>query len=225
MIVYNRFFIGALLIFLSLSVFSKNNTLLNEIKNNDGSKWLIEKNEGTYNFKYTNEKGEVYVNSTIITSDIEGSDLFLDKNSAGHVSLTMDYPRDIYVFEFSSGEVPRFLSACKQITLSSVEQQQTAALLTLCSKDDEASGLILSNVDVGKLLAPDNLALKGKVKTVIGCDKSFLYDSNKKQKKNKPYLIKGDIIEIQEYNNTMLKIKYSSKSKDIVAWIKFGDIL
>lgn len=213
-----------LFILTPLFVCADNTSLLNEINSNDGSKWVIEKNNESYTLKYINPKGSVYRNNTIITSDIGGSGLFLDKNSSGVISLVMDYPKDVYSFNFSSNDIPFLLSACKQITLPSAGEE-AVALLTLCSKDLKKISLTLPNIDVNKVLAPDNLTLKAKVKTVIGSDKSFLYDENKKQKANKPYFIKGDVIEIQEYKNLMLKVKYTSKSKSTIAWINFVDVL
>lgn len=47
----------------------------------------------------------------------------------------------------------------------------------------------------------------------------------KKQQKNKLYLIKGDIVEVLVYKNSMLNIKYTSETRVVVAWIKFIDIL
>ena len=95
----------------------------------------------------------------------------------------------------------------------------------MCSKDDEISGLSLSTLDASKLLKSDNLVLKDKVKTIVRGNKAFLYDENKKQQKNKPYLIKGDIVEVLAYKNSMLNIKYTSETRVVVAWIKFIDIL
>ncbi|ARZ81299.1 MULTISPECIES: hypothetical protein [Enterobacter cloacae complex] len=221
---YSKYLMSVLLIILSFSVFAEKSSILTTEKNTDGSEWLIEKNGESYNLKYINAKGDIYSNDKIITSDIEGSGLFLNSESDGTVSLVMDYPRDVYTFKFTSGKKPLFISACKQITLPSSENQ-VEALLTLCSKDDEKTGLNLSSLDVSKLLKSDNLVLKGKVKTLIGSDKAFLYDENKKQQRNKPYLIKGDVVEILEYKSSMLHIKYTSKSRTVIAWIKFIDIL
>lgn len=198
---------------------------MNEIKNDDGSSWVIERIDGGYNVKYTNVKGEVYNNSTIVTSDIEGSNLFLDAATGNFVNLVMDYTKDVYIFKFSSGYSPDLLSACKKINLPSVDQQQAVAQLTLCSRDNVTENMTLSNTDVEKLFSSNNLMLVGNTKTLIGNDKAFLYDGDKKQRRNKPYLVKGDVVEILEYKNSMLKIKYLSKSNTTIAWIKFVDIL
>jgi hypothetical protein len=144
------------------------------------------KNNDGYNVKYTNAQGKEYDNNTIITSDIEGSNLFLDAVSTDAVSLLMDYPKDAYIFKFSSGEIPRLLSACKRITLPSAEQQQVVAVLTLCSKQSVTEKVTLSNADADKLLASDNLTLDGSVKTLIGNDKAFLYDENKNKSEISP---------------------------------------
>ncbi|MTH48630.1 hypothetical protein [Intestinirhabdus alba] len=224
MSIYSKCFVSILLVILSFSVFAEKFHVLTAGKNIDGSEWFIEKNGENYDLKYINAKGEEYSNDTIITSDIEGSGLFLDSKPDGTVSLVMDYPRDVYMFKFTSGEIPLLISACKQIRLPSSEYQ-VEALLTLCSKDDETAGLSLSNLDASKLLKSDNLVLKDKVKTIIGSDRAFLYNENKKQPRNKPYLIKGDVVEVLEYKNSMLNIKYTSKSGVVIAWIKFIDIL
>lgn len=224
MSVYSKYFLSLLLVILSFSVFADKSRVLTAGKNIDGSEWFIEKDEGGYNLKYINAKGEVYSNDTIITSDIEGSGLFLDSKPDGTVSLVMDYPRDVYTFKFASRKIPLLISACKQIRLPSSEYE-SEVLLTLCSKDDETSGLSLSKLDASKLLKSDNLVLKDKVKTIIGSNRAFLYDENKNQKKNKPYLIKGDVVEVLEYKNSMLNIKYTSKNRAVIAWIKFIDIL
>ncbi|HDT2077483.1 MULTISPECIES: hypothetical protein [Enterobacter] len=223
--IHKSYSIAIASIFLSVAVHARNVIIANEVKNNDGSVWVVEKNNDGYNVKYTNAQGKEYDNNTIITSDIEGSNLFLDALSTDAVSLLMDYPKDAYIFKFSSGEIPRLLSACKRITLPSAEQQQVVAVLTLCSKQSVTEKVTLSNADADKLLASDNLTLDGSVKTLIGNDKAFLYDENKKQKRNKPYLIKGDVVEILDYESSMLKIKYKSKAKIITAWINFVDIL
>lgn len=222
---HKKFFILVLPIVFSIVAHAKNIALTDEIKNSDGSIWVVEKNEDIYKVKYTNAKGKDYYNNTIVTSDIEGGNLFLDTTSDGSASLVMDYPKDTYIFKFSSGDIPQLLSACKKITLPSAEQQQAVALLTLCSKDTSIENVTLSNTDADKLLAADNLVLNDDVKTIIGSDKAFLYDEDKKQKRNKPYLIKGDVVEILEYKNSMLKIKYISKTKVVIAWINFVDIL
>lgn len=213
-----------LFVVLSFSVFAEKSRVLTAGKNIDGSEWFIEKNDENYNLKYINAKGKEYSNDTIITSDIEGSGLFLDSKPDGTVSLVMDYPRDVYTFKFNSGTIPLLISACKQIKLPSSEDQ-VKTLLTLCSKDDETSGLSLSNLDTSKLLKFDNLVLRDKVKTIIGSNRAFLYNENGKQLKNKPYLIKGDVVNVLEYKNSMLNIKYTSKSGVIIAWIRFIDIL
>lgn len=222
---FNRYVVVIFLAFFSIAAFAKDITVINEVKNNDGSAWVIEVFGGGYNLKYTNSKGKVYSNSTIITSDIEASNLFLDKVAGDSVSLLMSYPKDSYVFKFSSGTTPNLLSACKRITLPSADQQQAVALLTLCSKYSAKEGVTLPNADVVNLLALDNLILAGNIKTRIGNDKAFLYDSNKDLKRNKSYLIKGDVIEILEYRSSMLRVKYTSKSKATIAWVKFIDIL
>lgn len=222
---FNRYVVVIFSVFFSIAVCAKDITVINEIKNNDGSAWVIEVFDGDYNLKYTNSKGKVYSNSKIITSDIEAGNLFLDYALGDSVSLLMSYPKDSYIFKFSSGTTPNLLSACKRITLSSADQQQAVALLTLCAKDSAKEGMTLPNADIVNLLAPDNLMLAENIKALIGNDKAFLYDSNKDLKRNKPYLIKGDVVEILEYRSSMLKIKYTSKSKTTIAWIKFIDIL
>lgn len=222
---FNRYVVFILSVFFSISVFAKDITVINEVKNNDGSAWVIEVFGGGYNLKYTNSQGKMYSNSAIITSDIEVGNLFLDKVSDNSVSLLMSYPKDSYIFKFSSGPTPKLLSACKKITLPSADQQQAVTLLTLCSKDSVKEGMTLPNADAVNLLAPDNLMLAENIKTLIGNDKAFLYDSNKDPKRNNPYLIKGDVVEILEYRSSMLKVKYTSKSKTTIAWIKFIDIL
>lgn len=221
----NSKYILATLFFLSFFAFAVNATLVREVKNSDGSQWIVEKEGEVYNLKFINAKRKVYNNNSIITPDIKENNLFLNVKSNGDITLSMDYPRDIYAFEFSSEEIPHLLSACKQITLSSADDQQSVSLLTLCSKSNGESHLSLTDVDADKLLNPDNLKLNGKIKTVIGSDKAFIYDEEKKNKFKKPYLIKGDVVEILEYKNSMLKIKYVSKSRDVIGWIKFEDIL
>lgn len=218
-------FLSVIVIFFSNSVLAKNNALLSEVKNEDGSVWIIEKSDEGYNLKYTNTKGEVFCNSKIITSSIEENSLYLDATSTGGVSLVMAYPRDSYIFNFSSEYTPSMISACKEITLPSTEQQHAAVLLTLCTKKQVLQGMTLANADTESLLASNNLMLSGNFKTLIGSEKSYLYNENKIQKRGKPYLIKGDVVEVQGYENSMLKIKYVKKSKVIVAWIKFVDIL
>jgi len=221
----NRHVIVVFLVFFSVAVFAKDITVINEVKNNNGSVWVIEAFGGDYNLKYTNSKGNVYSNSSVITSDIETGNLFLDKISGDSVSLLMSYPKGSYIFKFSSGTTPKLLSACKRISLPSADQQQAVTLLTLCSKNSVKEGMTLPNADAVNLLAPDNLMLAENIKALIGNDKAFLYDSNKDLKRNKPYLIKGNVVEILEYRSSMLKVKYTSKSKATIAWIKFIDIL
>ena len=225
MSMHERFFSNLLFIFLLFSASVAKASEINAVKNSDGSKWYIEKENEDYYLRYVNSKGIVYSNSEIITPDITGSGLFLDTKPLDNVSLVMDYPKNIYIFEFSSGDIPFLLSACHTIILSSVEPEQAVAQMTLCSKDNESSGLDLTHVDANKLLDPDNLVFVGKVKTSISDDKSFLYHEDGTQKHNKPYLIKGDIVEIISYKKNMLKIKYASKSGTIIGWIKFSSIL
>ena len=193
--------------------------------NTDGSKWFIEKNNEGYILKYINAEGRDYSNDLIITSDIESSALFLDVGLDGVASLTMNYPRDKYIFKFTSGNTPNFISSCKQITLPAVVKQQVITLLTLCSKN-KSDGLMLSNIDTNEIFSPDNLRLESKVTVAIGSEKAFLYSEDKKQNQNKPYLIRGGVVEVLEYKNSMLKVKYTSKNnREIITWIKFIDIL
>ncbi|QJT81794.1 hypothetical protein [Kosakonia sp. MUSA4] len=223
--IYRKYFVVALSIIFSITVHAKSVVIADEVKNNDGSVWVVEQNVDSYNVKYINAQGKEYGNNTIVTSDIEGSNLFLDAASLGAVSLVMDYPKDTYILRFSSGDTPRLLSACKRITLPSAEQQQAVALLTLCSKQSVTENMTLSSTDIDKLFSADNLTLDENIKAIIGNDKVFLFGENKKQKQNKPYLIKGDVVEIIDYENSMLKIKYKSKTKAIIAWVNFVDIL
>jgi len=222
---YKKYFLVVLSAIFSISVCAKSVVIVDEIKNNDGSAWMVEKNDKGYYVKYTNARGKEYGNSTIVSSDLEESNLLLDTASIGIVSLVMNYPRDAYIFNFSSGNIPHLISACKRITLPSADQQQVVALLILCSKDNVTRNMILSSADANKLFSSENLILNGSVKTLIGNDRAFLFDENKKNKKNNPYLIKGDVVEIIGYENSMLKVKYNSKTKSDVAWINFIDVL
>lgn len=222
---YRKYLVIILSIFFSITAHAKNITVIDEVKNNDGSVWIVEKNDNIYNVKYTNTQGEEYDNRTIVTTDIEGSSLFLDAASFGAVTLVMAYPKDTYILKFSSGDTPFLLSACKRITLPSAEKQEAVALLTLCSKEKVTQNINLSSTDIDKLFSSESLILNGDIKTIIGSDKAFLFDEDKKQKKNRPYLVRGDIVEVIYYKDSMLKIKYKSKTKSIVAWVNFADVL
>jgi len=227
---YIKSFVIQLAVFFSITVYAKDVKVIDEVKNHDGSIWLVEKKDADYNVKYINAKGREYDNNVLVTSDIEGSNLSLNtepaqKGSIDAVSLVMNYPRDAYIFKFSFGEVPYLLSACKVLTLPSAEKKQAVALLTLCSKKNVIANVTLADTDADKLLLPGNLSLKRKVKTLIGTDKSFLYGDDKRHKPKNPYLIKGDVVEIIDCQDSMLKIRFMSQSGVVVGWIHYVDIL
>lgn len=218
-----KFMLYILLCCTPVVTLAKDSNLLREVNNYDGSRWYVEKNDEKYILKYINARGVVYSNSAIITSDVEGSGLFLNNNSNGDVSLIMDYPRDLYEFRFSSGDKASLLSACKQIKLPSTSTKQAVAILTLCSKS--VSAQVFSKLEAETVLASKNLVINGRVKTIIGNDKAFLYDGNGLRVNKNPYLIKGDDIEVLEYKNSFLKVRYMSINKSVVSWIQFSDIL
>lgn len=220
---WNKFIISSLLISSSVIAFATPLTLT-ETKSYSGCGWLIERDNEVYTIKYQNSNGDLYENSLIITSDIEGSNLSLDSNLDDTVSLIMNYPRDNYVFKFTSGATPHIVSACKQITLSSINDGSATAL-TLCAGKGKIKNIKFSNLSIKNLLDPSNLFLEKRIETIIEVRKSFLYNEWKAQKKNRPYLIKGDVITVLEHKDSMLKIKYLSKSGYITAWIKLIDIL
>jgi len=83
----------------------------------------------------------------------------------------------------------------------------------------------LPDVDADSLLSPEKLHLDHALPAVISSNKAFLYNKNKKQHIKKSYLIKGDIIEVLDYDNSLIKIKYSSQKRNIITWIKLTDIL
>lgn len=198
---------------------------MNKISNSDGSEWVVERKGVDYNLKYVNKNGMVYDNKSIIMSDAADNDLFISSAPSGNILVSIHYPRDVYMFELSSGETPYLISACKQIKLPSINNQQAVELLTLCSKKDSMKKLNLSNIDADRVLEQNNLFLMRKIKTTIGSDKSFLYNENKIQKLKKPYLIKGDQVEILDHSDSYLKVSYSTGSKKIIGWIKYSDIL
>jgi len=222
---YRKFVFGALLYFISVIAFAENTILVNKISNSDGSEWVVERKGVDYNLKYVNKNDKVYDNKSIITSDVADNDLFISSDSSGNISVSIHYPRDVYMFEFSSGETPYLIFACKQIKLPSINHQQAVELLTLCSKKDSMKKLNLSNINADRVLEQNNLFLMRKIKTTIGSDKSFLYNENKIQKLKKPYLIKGDQVEILDHSDSYLKVSYSTGSKKIIGWIKYSDIL
>lgn len=226
MILFRKYFLILLLFIYSFPVASEGKYFVKELKNNDGSRWVIEKENEGYNLKYVDSKGEGYNNRGVITSDVGEDNILLINDSPESVSVLMTYTRDNYVFKFSSGEIPNLLSACKQIKLPSVNNDQAVSLLMLCVKNSVIYNLTLSNMDADKLLASDNLELSDKVKTIIGTNKAFLYDDNKVQYTRKPYLIKGDVIEVLDYENSFLKVRYITRSKrDVIGWVRFEDIL
>lgn len=222
---YIKFIFSALLYFISVIAFAENTILVNKISNSDGSEWVVERKGDNYNLKYVNKNGMVYNNKSIITSYVADNDFFISSDSSENILVSMHYPRDVYMFEFSSSEIPYLISACKQITLPSVNNQQAVELLTLCFKKDSMKKLNLSNIDADRVLEQNNLFLMRKIKTTIVSDKSFLYNENKKHKTKKPYLIKGDQVEILDYSDSFLKVSYSTGPKKIIGWIKYSDIL
>lgn len=226
MIRKNKLFVSIMTYFLlSFSAFAENTILAKEISKVDGGQWIVEKENDLVNLKFINAKGITYSNKTIVTSDVESDNLFISIKSNGDMNLTMNYPRDIYSFDFSSTEIPYLLSACKQIMLPSVDKKQAVTLLTLCFRKNDISQLILNDVDANNLFNPGNLTLNGKVKTIIGVDKAFLYNNEGNRLPRNPYLIKGDVIEVLEYKKSFLKIRYKSKFKDMTNWIRFEDVL
>lgn len=206
----------------SFSSLADGSVLLKEVGGEKGSNWFVEKKKGGYNLKFISAKGVVYNNESIITQDLEGENIFLNSKSDGDVVLVMDYPKDIYSFEFSSVEVPVLLSACKQITLPSIDASQVVTLMTLCSR---MSNIILSDIDADKLFESNNLVLNGEIKTLVGGDKVFIYNEDGKKNVRNSYLVKGDVIEVLGYKNSMLKIRYKGKLRNVIGWIRFEDVL
>lgn len=221
----NKAFIIIILSLFAASAKSEADRDIAHFKNKDNSEWVLEFKKGGSEIKYTNSNGYVYTNNSVISSDVDASGLFLDQKDNGVASFTVAYPRDTYSFDFSSGNTPVLISACKQTLLPQINNEQAAVVLVLCSKGLDKKNIILPKVKIEEIFKPNNLTLTEHPQVLITSDRSFLYNENSEKMKNKPYLIKGDIVELLEYNNSMLKIKYLSKRKEIIAWIKFSDIL
>lgn len=212
------------LIFISTCSFFCLSDVLSEIQANV-SEWSLLRNGGGYFLNYKDSKGIAYSNNSLIDADIDRSNIALAKKSDDVVALVLSYPRDVYSFIFSSEPTPHVLSACKQIKLSAIDDSQAATIMVLCSKSSVLNNADFTKLNAEQLLSPNNLYLDGKVKVAIENEKAFLFDDDNVQMKNRPYLIKGDVVEVLEYQNSMLKIKYTGNKKDVLGWIDFSDIL
>lgn len=196
-----------------------------EIKTHSRTNWSIYQNNEGYNIKYINEKNEIFENRKIITKDMSAEDFELESKGNDKISLVLNYPRDVYVFDFLSENIPYLKKACKEISLQPASENQVVTTLTLCVKDKYVYKMSLPDVDADSLLSPEKLHLDHALPAVISSNKAFLYNKNKKQHIKKSYLIKGDIIEVLDYDNSLIKIKYSSQKRNIITWIKLTDIL
>lgn len=214
-----------LIVLLPPIVFSSTTNVIQEKKNNDGSSWVINHNGSEYSLEYFNKNGKACKNKEIITPDIAGEDLSLDALTHGDISLVLNYPRDTYLFEFSSGEIPRLIKVCKEISLTSVSDEQVVSLLTLCVKDEYIVSTTLNNVKADALLAPKNLLLEKESSEKITNNKAWLFDGNKSQLPKKPYLIKGGKVRIINYSNSWLQVEFASKNNNTLAWIELTDVL
>jgi hypothetical protein len=189
------------------------------------NEWSLLKNGESYFLNYKGSKEIAYSNNSLIDAELDRSSIALTKKSDEVVSLVLSYPRDIYSFIFSSEPTPHILSACKQINLSAIDDSQAATIMVLCSKSSVLNNESFTKLNAEQLLSPNNLYLDGKVKVAIENEKAFLFDDDNVHMKNRPYLIKGDVVEVLEYQNSMLKIKYTGKKRDVLGWINFSDIL
>lgn len=211
--------------FLSAPVVCGSEIPSQEIKTHSGANWSIHQNNEGYNIKYINKKNEIFENRTIITQDMSEGDFELESKGSNKVSLVLNYPRDVYFFDFLSDDIPYLKKACKEISLQPASKNQVVSALTLCVKDKYFYKMSLPDVDADILLSPEKLLLDHELSAVISSNKTFLYDGSKKQYIKKPYLIKGDIVEVLDYDNSWIKIMYSSSKKNIITWIKLTDIL
>ncbi|MFS7198154.1 hypothetical protein AB6866_23030 [Rahnella inusitata] len=217
--------ITLLMCFLSATVVCATDIPAQEIKTHGGANWSIYQNNEGYNIKYINKKNEIFENRKIITQDLSEGDFELESKGSDKVSLVLNYPRDVYIFDFLSEDIPYLKKACKEISLQPASENQVVTALTLCVKDKYVYKMSLPDVDADNLLSPEKLHLDHALAAVISSNKAFLYDENKKQYIKKPYLIKGDIIEVLDYDNSWIKIKHSTQKKNIITWIKLTDIL
>ncbi|WP_157178870.1 hypothetical protein [Pantoea sp. GM01] len=163
------------------------------------NEWSLLKNGESYFLNYKGSKGIAYSNNSLIDADLDRSSIALTTKSDEVVSLVLSYPRDIYSFIFSSEPTPHILSACKQINLSAIDDSQAATIMVLCSKSSVLNNESFTKLNAEQLLSPNNLYLDGKVKVAIENEKVFLFDDDNVQRKNRPYLIKGDVVEVLEY--------------------------
>jgi len=223
---FKKLLVTLFFLFLPVSVFAGADSIVSVLNDGNKGEWsLRKKTDEGYQLKYKNPKGVDFINDSIIDQELNEADISLSKLSSDIVSLVMNYPRDVYSFNFSSAEVPHILSACKQINLSAIDDSQAATIMVLCSKSSVLNNEGFTKLNAKQLLSPNNLYLDGKVKVAIEKEKAFLFDDDNVQMKNRPYLIKGNVVEVLEYQNSMLKIKYTGKKKDVLGWIKFSDIL
>jgi hypothetical protein len=86
--------------------------------------------------KYINAEWHDYSNDLIITSDIESSALFLDVGLDGVASLTMNYPRDKYLFKFTSGNFAKINSFADLDDLNSLTYKINSARLDMKLRGD-----------------------------------------------------------------------------------------
>ncbi|WP_276643835.1 hypothetical protein [Siccibacter turicensis] len=204
---------------------ASDNTIIDRIRNDNATEWVVEKNNDSYLLKYINEKGIAYDNKDLIPLDVSESSLFIDYHKGNGVSIVIAYPRDTYEFILLSKDKPYLSSACKEISLTSPNEEQAIENLTLCDKTVKEMDYKFSEINNQTLLKPENLFLEGKAKGVITNDKAFLLDKTGKFKNRKPYLIKGDLVEIEEYNHPFIKINYLSKGKTSSAWVLLQDVM
>lgn len=61
MILFRKYFLILLLFIYSFPVASEGKYFVKELKNNDGSRWVIEKENEGYNLKYVDSKGRVII--------------------------------------------------------------------------------------------------------------------------------------------------------------------
>lgn len=182
---WNRFIIGFFLISAS-NIALPTPVLLIKTGSYLGGEWLIERDNDVYTIKYKNPNGDLYKNNLIITSDIEGSNLSLDQNPDDTVSLIMNYPRDNYVFKFTSGTAPHIASACKQMVLPSINDASVTAL-TLCYNKEKIKNIEFSDISINNLLEPHNLFLEKKSKQPLK-PKNLFYMTKIKIKKRTSHI-------------------------------------
>lgn len=152
----------------------------------------------------------------------------VSKLKSGTYQLLWDYPNgvDVVNLVLTTG-VLYFDSATKELRLRSFGSDGEVNILTLINESWAPGSLNFSNINISEIFDKNSLTLKGSTADLkINVEQAFLYSDSTENSKTKSYLIKGDVVKVEEYKSGFLKVLYKmSNGKSLVRWVGLSSVI